>query len=387
MKLLIVTRERQEDQRFGLGKSMHNIMIELRKKGHHVDYFSLINWQNRDWEKLKKYELFFLKLFKILNLTPELSGAVAERWLQGRNAIKLARENDYTHVWFQDPWLALALLPQQLVSKTKFKWGISEHGLGSFIRAVGFDGLNVNQKTLNWFSQLERLLLRKANWVFCPSKTALNQLYMDLNVKYPQPHWSILFYGLPSITLKPYDEARIELNWPTGVCHVIAVGRESTVKRYEVLIQACAKAEKLINKTIQLVIIGAHGSEQLNRISEEIGLRSKPLYYITDNVDIFLSAADFYISTSEHESFGLANQEAIAAGLPSIITAGGAAVEVSGYGAWIVSGNSNTLAQAIAYFVENNQWRENWRTLAVAQKKQWPTWDKVIYECEKKLND
>src|SRR3569832_1007643 len=73
----------------------------------------------------------------------------------------------------------------------------------------------------------------------------------------------------------------------------------------------------------------------------------------TDDVAPYFHAADIYVSASSTESFGLANLEALCAGLPSICSAVGGVPEVMGDAAWLVDGETDTLANALREWVAN----------------------------------
>jgi len=79
---------------------------------------------------------------------------------------------------------------------------------------------------------------------------------------------------------------------------------------------------------------------------------------VVEDVQPYLAAADVYASTSVTESFGLANFEAMAAGLSCICTAVGGVPEVMGSGAWLIPVNQDVLANAIEALICSPEQRQ-----------------------------
>jgi glycosyltransferase involved in cell wall biosynthesis len=83
-------------------------------------------------------------------------------------------------------------------------------------------------------------------------------------------------------------------------------------------------------------------------------------------------AADVYMSASSTESFGLANLEALCAGLPAICSAVGGVPEVVGDGGWLVPNDVGTLSRALSALVDDVALRSMWAKRALARAAQWP---------------
>lgn len=92
----------------------------------------------------------------------------------------------------------------------------------------------------------------------------------------------------------------------------------------------------------------------------------------TDDVTPYLYAADCYVSTSSTESFGLANLEALAAGLPTVCTAVGGVPEVMAEGAWLIPGSAAVLARVLDTLLSEESTRQAWAHRAQAQAARWP---------------
>ena len=83
-------------------------------------------------------------------------------------------------------------------------------------------------------------------------------------------------------------------------------------------------------------ILGGGDSRALQQAAEATGLGGRIHFAVVEDVKPYLAAADFYLSSSATESFGLANLEALVARLPCICTAVGGVPEVMGHGAWLI---------------------------------------------------
>lgn len=384
MQLLIVTREHANDQYYGLGRAMRRISSYLSTRGHQVIYCSAADWTEAEHESFERTQARWRKIFINLGLNCELLAPWAERLVQASVARKFARDCCATHIWFHDPWLAAAFHwggVFGLKVRPHIRWGVSEHGLGSFVQAVGLDGLVMNLRTFRLFTWLERRVLKRAHWVFTPSSSAMNALCRDFGRMTPAKSWHLLGYGAPNPITESRDSARAALGWTDDTVNIIAVGRISPVKRMHVLVEACALAQKNLNKKIRLFILGDGDLTLIDQSSETTGFY--PVVRFSNDIHTYLAAADVYLSACQAESFGLANQEAVAAGLPSIIACGGAACEVVGQGAWLVDGSIDSFVEALSALLSEPVLYQYWKTRA--ENASWPSWESIINDCEYKL--
>jgi glycosyltransferase involved in cell wall biosynthesis len=108
---------------------------------------------------------------------------------------------------------------------------------------------------------------------------------------------------------------------------VLTVGRISWEKRLDLLIRAFAQVAAEIADAI-LVIVGPDDEGlgvKLERLARELGIGSRVRFTgpLTGRKRLqALAAADVWCQSSEFENFGLAAIEALAAGLPEVITEG-----------------------------------------------------------------
>lgn len=363
---------------------MRSISTQLSARGHHVIYCSAADWAEPEHISFERTQARWRKIFIRLGLNCELLAPWVERLIQAAVARKYARDCSATHIWFQDPWLAAVFHWEFLFginTNPPIRWGLSEHGLGSFVQAVGLDGLVMNTRTFRLFTWLERRVLKQAHWVFTPSKSALIALCRDFGRMTPAKKWHVLGYGAPNPITESRDTARASLGWTDDTVNIIAVGRISPVKRMCVLVEACALAQKNLDKKLRLFILGDGDLTLVNQRAESTGFY--PVVRFSNDIPTYLAAADVYLSASQAESFGLANQEAVSSGLPSIIACGGAACEVVGQGAWLVDGSVDSFAAALTALLSEPLLYRYWKTRA--ENASWPSWESIINDCELKL--
>jgi glycosyltransferase involved in cell wall biosynthesis len=135
---------------------------------------------------------------------------------------------------------------------------------------------------------------------------------------------------------------------------LISVGRLVRAKSFDTLIRAVAVARAEV-PDLGLWIVGA-GDEgpALEQLCAELGLASVVRFYgERRNVGSWLRAADVFVLSSVSEGLPMALLEAMAAGLPAIVTDVGGLPELltlSGAGTAVPAGDVDRLARAIVRF-------------------------------------
>jgi glycosyltransferase involved in cell wall biosynthesis len=295
--------------------------------------------------------------------------ALAERLQMGWFAAEVARKDAFAAVHLHDPWLGIGFwLGATVLRLRDVRWGITEHGFGCYSRATHEDGLTQGPQLQRWLRSLEAATLGAANWVTAPTQLALDQLARDLALPFNPGHWRVIPHAAPDVVLNDKAVARAQLGWELNAFHVIGVGRLVPLKRFDILVGACASlAARYPGLRLHLLGDGDRGSFQQQ--ADAAGFGDRLHFAVVDNVQPYLAAADVYASTSVTESFGLANFEALAAGLPCICTAVGGVPEVMGRGAWLIPVNQQVLASAIEELICNPGQREAWSARAHVQAK------------------
>ena len=119
-------------------------------------------------------------------------------------------------------------------------------------------------------------------------------------------------------------------------------------------------------------MLGGGDAAPLQALAQGLGFGSQLLVTSTDDVTPFFHGADVYMSASSTESFGLANLEALCAGLPAICSAAGGVPEVMGDGAWLVPNDTDTLTRTLSAMLADESLRARWAARALTRAAGWP---------------
>lgn len=372
--MLMVTRERPSDRRYGLGKSLVPLVGELEKLGLEVGYVSQADLGAGSQNFMMGFQRLLLRLLGwglISQDSLSLAYGLMERVNMGRLAAKLAAQQQVAFVHCHDPVIAWGFkLFARLRGVTGVRWGLSEHGFGSYMQAFHEDGALLASRRMRILRRWEARILRQADWVLTPTQACRAQLARDLSV-YPIPsHWRVIPHLLPAVASYPRHEARAMLGWETGALYIIAVGRLAPLKNFPALLRACAS---LADPEVRLVILGDGDRSSLHSLAVELGFDSRLGFAATDDMGVYYSAADLYVSTSTTESFGLANLEALAAGLACVCTAVGGVPDVVGHGAYLIPAEDpEALRQALRELIADPGLRARLSRRGLDRVAHWP---------------
>lgn len=378
-KVLMVTREHGSDRRYGLGRSVWPLAEALATRGWTVRYLC-----QEDLSPAQRHsrQVWGQRLGRLVGNERDphrqwLVTAWAERLQMGWYAARTACEGGYTHVHLHDPWMGLGFAwglrrwPQPGV-----RWGMTEHGFGCYSQATHDDGLVQGPRTMRWLRRVEAHVLTQAHWVVCPTEAARHQLARDLGLPHPPAHWRCIPHARPEISDLPQQQARQRLGWDESGLYVLGVGRLVPLKRFDDLLAACIALSQRWPQ-LRLCLLGGGDATALRTMAEAHQFADRLLVAETDEVAPYYRAADVYVSTSSTESFGLANLEALCAGLPSICTAVGGVPEVVGDGGWLVHTDRLVVQQALQTLVDDPALRIFWAGRAMRRAAQWPSLDEV----------
>ena len=151
--------------------------------------------------------------------------------------------------------------------------------------------------------------------------------------------------------------ARLKLGWQADDQVVLGIGRLVPLKQFDLLIALCADLLPR-HPGLLLQLLGEGDTHHLQKIADSAGFGRRLRFAVVDDVHIYLQAADIYASTSSTESFGLANLEAMTAGLPCVCTAVGGVPEVMGAGAWLLPLEHASLAFALDALLQSPEERQ-----------------------------
>jgi glycosyltransferase involved in cell wall biosynthesis len=374
MKLLHVTREEGSDKRYGLGKSIAPLIRELTQRNWVVAYLCKDNEEGFRQKPTLAWKLVlfaFQIALKLPNLK-HLASAMFERLQVGRSAINLAILQEIKLIHFHDPWLAIwAAFSMGRSSYQNIRWGITQHGFGSYCKAVQADGLKQGKWVQFVMLRLERIILARAAWVILPTMASLSALQNDLNLPSTPKHWHVIWHPKPHVSEFSKLAARSKLGWDIGWFVILLVGRLVPLKQVDSVIEVCSS---LItdNEGIHLQVIGDGDWERYTALANCYGFGDRFHIDVSDDVTTFYRASDLYLSFSSTESFGLANLEAICHGLPSICTDVGGVREVVGDAAHLVRPDKESLKVALETLLIDETRRKNLSTAALKRGALWP---------------
>jgi glycosyltransferase involved in cell wall biosynthesis len=185
---------------------------------------------------------------------------------------------------------------------------------------------------------------------------------------------SVIYNGvdLTRFELHPKREIRASLRLPENVMLVGSLGNIRPAKAYHVLIEA---ASILIPKYPQLhfVIAGdkkASLMEKLNSQLEQLGIQNHFHFmgYIQESAD-FLLQMDLFALSSSSEGFSIATIEAMAAGLPVLVTRCGGPEEIittDENGVIVEPNNAQEFAKGLEKYIKSPVFSEKMATAGKA---------------------
>jgi len=375
IRILVVTREHGLDRLYGLGRSIGRICEELKTAGYAVDYLSLDETRgfHRRWQRFIQPFLFYFGGAR---------GLVGQTLTQGAAACRVALQAKPDLIWLQDPLMVagfrLCLLAHgRLRSPSPII--LTQHGLGSYTWAVFQDGIELSNRHYRRLLDWEGRQLSWAKQIVFPSKAARDAATRDFNLTQPPPAWTVIEHGVDIPKVMDRDGARQALNIDSNQIMVLAMGRLAPVKNYRVLVDAVATLQRE-GLNLQLVIAGAGDIPHFYQQMDLARLSPQPILgHRSDTADL-LAACDVYVSCCEKESFGLANIEALAAGVPSIFASSGASQEIGGTGAWLIPMQHSHLTQALRILCTEPTIRDFWHSLALKNATEKASWHSVSLE-------
>lgn len=395
LRLLHVTRERGSDARYGIGKSLAPVVAALRAQGATVDIHDGAASDARlptGWPALLGRLLRRWGRWRYAPPGPEQQAAlgilamVEERACIAWTAARQAVAEGYTHVHCHDPvltWLFARFLPLVAWHGQRPRWGITEHGYGMFVQPRV--GVPIPAPLLHRLQGWERWVVAHGDWVCAPSAAGLEQLQQDLAASRGLPfavgaalpgHWQVVPHPRPLLHFPARADARRRLGLAGDDWLLLGVGQLIPLKRWDAVLAAFARLPVSANRRPVLLLLGEGNADGLWRQAADLGVADRLRLEVTDDIAAYLVAADAYVSASSTESFGMANCEALAAGLPVVCTAVGAVASVVQDAAWLIEDApaavlDERLAAALAALLAEPALAEQWAARARTWGARW----------------
>ena len=401
------------DKAYGLGKSIAPLQEGLISIGWNVTYLSQSSLSEQEMiRKNRLVQRFQGLLFTNRFNYDALVEALVERFFIGNKAAQMQHDLSVTHVHLHDPWLAMGFLigrawlrikshlskdssqdsrqyleasqPTQLRTRV----GITEHGFGAYFQAVRLDGVHMSQFAQKVLLLLERFICAQMDWVIAPTQLALDRLAIDLGFRRTEDklvvqdspcgkvqsipvNWFTVLHNLPEVRFFEREEARQKIGVPKTSKLILSVGRLAPLKQFDVIINMFAQLQQEFDD-LYLVILGGGDQAELERQAIDLGVLKQLSIVFSNEVDLYYSAADVYISASLSESFGLANLEALAHGLPCVCSSVGGVPEVVQEGAILVLPERDDLLAALRELLADEEIARTWSERAKSRLKRWP---------------
>ena len=143
---------------------------------------------------------------------------------------------------------------------------------------------------------------------------------------------------------------------------ILAVGRLEERKGTDILLHAAAQLRRS-GHTFRVVFVGGGQCDAYVRLAQGLGIAPyiRFLGWVPDDeMELIYMAADIFAFPSRHEGFGMVSFEAMAHGLPVVVTRTGAAVDGlidDRNGAVVTAGRPADLADALATLIADGDRR------------------------------
>lgn len=380
MYILHITRETGADSRYGIRKSLLPVIGALRLRGHKVEIFDQSGIGS---VRLNPVESFLAKQYimqtKLFGNQESFAGkALSERIGVCLKAAKYAAKQKVTHVHCHDPLLGHAYhVFAKFFSATK-RWGYTNHAFGRFAKLRM--GLKCDESSLAVLRSWEDKAVRQARFVINPAQSGLVQMMQDMNIESMSSNFHVIPHAI-AISRHDREQARKLVGIKENERLILAVGQLAPMKRFGLLLRSVAILP--LADQLRVIILG-EGSEKemLMGLAKELNIDKYFEIRTTDEIGLYLSAADVYVSVSSTESFGIANCEAVMAGVPAVCTKVDAVPEVLNDSATLTGDDPKEIASAIHLLLTNETLREDLVKNARLVSANWPTGEQTASRYE-----
>jgi len=309
----------------GMSVYIIELAAELEKLGHKIDIFTLRR-QNRLKQTIsmgQRTRLVHLDIGDCKNITkPALYNRLEDFFAeldQFRRREKIVYDLVHSHYW----------LSGQVGEWAQARWrvphAVTFHSLGMVKKRL----LNVSREP-DVRIDVEKHLSRSSDCIVIPTRREMQNMltYYDA----PRDRMALIPCGVNLGRFRPTgkEEARRQLNFPADAALLLYVGRFSSEKGLDRLLEAIPLIDPMFRP--HLAIVGGDGAEdeatiKCREISRRLGLNEHITFagrIPQEGLPMYYGAADLMVLPSLYESFGLVALESLACGTPVVSTPVGA---------------------------------------------------------------
>jgi len=196
------------------------------------------------------------------------------------------------------------------------------------IQGLGYDIYDLPFRDKKWKKIIEDSL-NKADLILTVSQSclnALNQLKINTRIELiPNSYNDQLFFPMNTI------EARRHLNLPLDKKILINVGNIIKIKGQLLLVEALSELIKVRNDILVIIIGDGSLKKKIEKKIDKLNLSSHLMLVGRINhaeVPFWLNSSDIFVFPSIRESFGVAQIEALACGVPVVATINGGSEDI-----------------------------------------------------------
>lgn len=372
MKVLHVTREVRGDERFGMGRAVHQLVQGLRLSGVGALKFSAGDLSATMLDTAQRRALQWsqraggaqqLPLFEILSRAWHTGVEAAER-------IHLACKDDtysgVTHVHCHDAVVAHGYLHR--AGRRRLRFGVTQHGYATISEVLHHHFMPLPEALRRSLVSLEAGVFARADWVVFLTQLGRANVAAGLGrAPMQMPRWFVVPHAKRPWRMPTRDAARQTLGWRADERILLCVGQFVPLKRMDWVVRAMQG----VATPWRLVILGEGDASALFRLAQELEV-APPTITFADDPSWHFAGADAFTSASATEAFPMAHIEALQAGLPVACTAAGGVPELVGNAARLLANDAAAFAADLRDFLADPTERDACATRARQRMASWP---------------
>lgn len=213
------------------------------------------------------------------------------------------------------------------------------------------DKLSLKLLIRRWYSflKMQKKVARALDPIIVVSESTKRDVVKDFGLD--PSHMVTVYHGIDADVFRPYPEIPRKPNRLMAVASadVPLKGLIYLIRAYDILLKK--------RPDLELLVVGKLREGQTSKLLDELGIRDKVKFVSglsSDDIAKLYAEATIAIAPSVYEGFGFPPGEAMACGVPTIVTDGGALPEVVGdTGIVVPKQNPEGLAAAIASLLDD----------------------------------